>query len=113
MGRRAPGTPAVSLVPWWLSNTDINPAGKGFERDTITQGQPQRQLAFHVTGQYVPSLGLIAIRCERRGETLTPIGMALSDDAPLVIADGPIQSGANRSERQLPDDNGANDHDGD
>jgi hypothetical protein len=113
MGLRHKGTspPARSLVPWWLPHSDVNPAGAAFlARDTITNGQPQKQLAFHVAGQFISSLGVIAIRCERRqyadGEHLFPIGIAIPDGVAIELnhqpyRDGP-QSGSNRAPRQLP-----------
>jgi hypothetical protein len=80
-----------SKVPWWLLDSDLCPAHEGepdltLIRDLRTpEGQPQRHLALQVMRQYKPGelLGLVAIRCERRGERLTPISMA--------IPDGPIE----------------------
>lgn len=122
MPRFPVGTPPPrSLVPWQIAHSDLVPANAGkleFTRDLVLHGIAQKQIAVFVTGQYAPSLGLMAIRCERRmgptGEELTPIGMALPDETPFVpvyqpYMDGAVQSGTNRSDRQLPDDNGCND----
>lgn len=118
MGRKPPfrSEEPRSLVPWWLFHSDINPANKGkleFTRDLVVRGIPEKHVAMFVTGQFVASLGMIAIRCERRqtsaGEQLLPMGMAIPDDAPMPIDTAENeQSGSNRSTRQLPDDNGAN-----
>lgn len=94
MGRRrfpVASWPPRSLCPWWLPDSDLVPANLGkleFTRDLVLRGVAQKQIALFVTGQYVPSLGLMAIRCERRmgatGEELIPIGMALPDDEPFM-----------------------------
>lgn len=127
MGRFPVATsPPRSLVPWQIAHADVVPANAGkieFSRDLVLQGVPQKQIACYAPGEYVRCLGLIAIRCERRmgptGEELTPLGMALPDDAPFLperaytpYRDSP-QHGLPRNDRQLPDDNGANDADGD
>lgn len=127
MGRRFPvaTSPPKSLIPWIIEHSDLVPANAGtleFERDLVLQGLPQKQLAVFVRGEYQAVLGLMAIRCERRmgatGEELTPIGIALPDEDVYVPSyqpymDGAVQSGTNRSDRQLPDDNGCNNDDGD
>lgn len=121
MGRRPPveTTPPRSLVPWQIAHSDIVPANLGqleFTRDLVIDGVPQKQIAVFVPGEYQRTLGLLAIRCERRmgptGELLTPLGMSLPDDDVLEPArtfepymDGG-HHGAPRNERQLPDDEG-------
>jgi hypothetical protein len=108
-----------SRVPWWLFDSDLRPADPPCaSRDLVKDGQPQRQVAFFVSGQFVPTLTLMAVRCERRqtstGEELWPLSVAWPcEDLPLEPGDIVTgQSGGNRNERQLPDDNGANDDDG-
>lgn len=90
MGRKGPirTDPPKSLVPWWILHSDIVPAGAPcLSRDLVINGRPEKHVAFHVSGQYIPSLGLMAIRYGRRGGQLTPLGIALPDDAPLPIDD--------------------------
>lgn len=78
-----------SLVPWWLPNSDLWPANRKLDlsRDCRTlEGQPQRHLALYVTQQHRPGqmLGLLAIRCERRGERITPISLSIPESAIIV-----------------------------
>jgi hypothetical protein len=71
--------------PWCILESDLCPANHGkpeFTRDVRTpEGQPQRHLALHVTQQFHPgaSLGLVALRCERRGTKLIPISLSIPD----------------------------------
>lgn len=83
-----------SLVPWWLPDTDLVEADNGelaYTRDlrTIT-GRAERHLAMPVVGQYDRGcfLGLIAIRCERRGSSLVPMACAIPE-TPIVEVRAP------------------------
>lgn len=79
-----------SRVPWWLPDSDLWPANDGkaeLTRDCRTpEGQPQRHLALHVTQQYRPgqTLGLVALRCERRGERLIPVTLSIPE-SPIIL----------------------------
>lgn len=73
----------VSLVPWWLPDTDLAEAVAGeFKRDIVRNGKPERQVALHVVGQFpsAPSLGLIAVRCSRKGGgPVVPLTLSIPD----------------------------------
>lgn len=47
---------------------------------------PERQIAMHVTGSVHPSLslGMVAVRCERRGEQLIPLTLSIPE-TPIVV----------------------------
>lgn len=67
---------------------DLHVAMSGsFHRDTLLYGQSGRQVALHVIGQYDRSLsiGLIALRCERRGEQTIPLTLSIPE-TPMVLA---------------------------
>jgi hypothetical protein len=43
-------------------------------------GQPERHIGLLVKGEYVPTLGILAIRCSRRGNEIgIPLGLAIPD----------------------------------
>ena len=85
----------VSLVPWWLPDSDLREANGGdpeLSRDTLRNGKPEKHLGFHVWGQadHAPSLGLIAIRCKRRGaEATEPLTICIPD-TPIVFERRPV-----------------------
>lgn len=69
-------------VPWDLvEQSDLEPAGRPeYQRDTTGfRNGPQRQLAIQVPGQYVERLGLLCIRCDRKGESVFPLTMSIAD----------------------------------
>lgn len=81
-------TTFYSLVPWWLPDSDLRPANNGeFElsRDLQRNGKPEKQIGLHVWGQsdHPPSLGMIALRCERHGEQLIPLTLQIPE-TPMV-----------------------------
>lgn len=93
------GPTRYALVPW----SDIRPS------DLMEQGDPElvrdcrheRHLGLHVRGEYVASLGLLAIRCERHHGWLLPLSMAIADTPPFVNTDQdadaiPVQSNPRR-----------------
>lgn len=79
----------LSLVPWWLPDSDLREANDGeaeLVRDLVRNGKPERQFGLQVFGQATapPSLGLIAIRCQRRGGTVTPLTLSIPE-TPMVV----------------------------
>lgn len=78
-----------SRVPWEIPESDLCEANRGeleLYRDLSINGRPQRQIAMHVTGSVNPhlSLGLIAVRCERRGDHLIPLTLSIPE-TPIVV----------------------------
>lgn len=67
-----------ALVPW----SDVAPS------DLKEQGTPElvrdcrreRHLGLCVRGEYVRHLGILAVRCERYGDDLYPISLAIAPD---------------------------------
>lgn len=84
----------VPNVPWSdIEASDLREANDGepeLYRDTH-DGSPERQLGLHVVGQYDShlSLGLIAVRCERRGTQLIPMSMAIAETPPFIDTSQP------------------------
>jgi len=77
-------------VPWWLPDTDLCEADEGelsFRRDTTRRGRAECQIAMHVVGQFDRrlNLGLVALRCERRGAQLVPMTLSIPEDT-LMLA---------------------------
>jgi len=69
-------------VRWdWLEETDIESVGPPeYRRNTAgLRTKPQQQIAMIVTGQYVERLGLVCLRCERKGESLLPLTLSIAD----------------------------------
>lgn len=72
----------VPLVSW----SDIAPS------DLHEQGDPElvrdcyreRHLGLHVLGTYGISLGLLAIRCERRGADEIPLTLSIAETPPVI-----------------------------
>lgn len=62
-------------------------------RDGHPQGEPEyvrdlpheRQLGLQIHGQIVPYLGLLAIRCTRRGTTLIPLTLSIAETPIYVV----------------------------
>ena len=79
-----------SRVPWEIPDSDLCEANRGeleMYRDCRINGQAQRQLAMHVTGSVNPSLslGLVAVRCERIGDSLIPRTLSIPDTPSVTI----------------------------
>ena len=53
----------------------------------------ERHVALSVVGTYGVSLGLLAIRCERRGASLLPLTLSIADN-PIPV--DPLQSNPRR-----------------
>jgi hypothetical protein len=81
----------VPLVPWGdMEPSDCREANSGdieLTRDIHVNGRAFRQIGMHVIGQYDNSLslGLICLRCERKGETLIPLSLSIPE-TPVVHA---------------------------
>jgi hypothetical protein len=81
------GMPRYVKVQWGdVEPSDVRESQAGlWSRDCRAYGVAERQYALHVIGSYDPSLslGLVAIRCRRTGELITPLTLSIPD-APLV-----------------------------
>jgi hypothetical protein len=78
----------TSLCPWWLEHTDLNPADGGeIQRDSLVNGSSERQFGLVVHGTFDATLvlGMIAIRCERKGDQVTPLSMMWADVPPVPL----------------------------
>lgn len=81
------------LVPWdCLESSDCKEANDGeleLYRDTHVNGQAQRQIGMMAVGQFDHSLvlGLVAIRCERRGDQLIPLTLSIPETPAAIVAE--------------------------
>jgi hypothetical protein len=62
-----------------LEASDLMPADTLLTRDTRVFGQSERHLALPVTETFGIGSGLLAIRCAKHGERLTPLTSAIPD----------------------------------
>ncbi len=82
------------------------PWGEILPSDLVAQGDPEslmiyrreEHLGLHVRGEYVRSLGMLALRCERRGMELCPLSMAISDTPIVLNTDDGLQSNPRRKD---------------
>lgn len=74
-----------TTCPWNLPDSDLVPQG---DPELVRDLHQERQLALHVLGTHGVSLGLIALRCERHGELLTPLSLCIPD-TPIVTMPAP------------------------
>ena len=74
------------LVPWGdISVSDLREAGPPeLQRDIRTFGTAEKHLCLLVKGQYVPTLGMIAVRCERHSGWLLPLTLAIVDTTAVI-----------------------------
>lgn len=73
------------LVPWGdLAPNDLREGQAFLTRDIRKLGRGERHLCMPVSGEYVPQLGMMAIRCERHSGWEIPLSMALVDTAIAV-----------------------------
>lgn len=92
----------VPNVPWSdIEASDLCEANQGeleLYRDTQVGPLAERHVGMHVVGQYDSwlSLGILAIRCERKGRTLIPVSMAIADTPPAHPALLCVQSNPQR-----------------
>ncbi len=80
------------LAPWGdVQNSDLRPMGRlgVYSRDLAHE----RHVALSIVGTYGIALGLLAIRCERRGASLIPISLYIAD-SPILVE--PLQSNPRR-----------------
>ena len=78
-----------SLVPWWLPDSDLCEANGGeveLERHLVVDGHRETHLGLHVWGQAddAPSLGILAIRCQREGSHDVPLTLSIPE-TPIVF----------------------------
>lgn len=91
MGGLILGPTRYVLVPWG----DIEPSDLREGQAVLTRdirnirklGRGERHLCMPVMGEYVPQLGMMAIRCERHSGWELPLSMALVDTAIAVNTD--------------------------
>lgn len=93
------------LVRWGdIDGSDLKEANHGqieLCRDVQVDGRPERHIGMLVVGQYERSLalGLVALRCERRGESLIPLTCSIPETPATVVptpAPVPAQSNPRR-----------------
>jgi hypothetical protein len=92
-------TPRILRVAWDrdLEPADLQPMGAAeFIRDVHRHGKAERHLGLHVIGTFGVSLGLLALRCGRSGDTLTPLTASWPDTS--IIRIEPAQSNPRRAE---------------
>lgn len=89
-------------VPWDLiAPTDLVEQGKPeFTRDCRNEKlEPERHLGLHVLGTTGISLGILAIRCARSGDAVSPLSLAIAS-APFEFDIEPAQ----RNPKRVDDD---------
>lgn len=87
-----------AIVPWDIVRpSDLVEQGPPeYTRDCHRYGIAERHLGLHVLGSAGISLGILAIRCGRSGDTVTPISMAISDECFEVDTHDALQSNPRR-----------------
>lgn len=79
--------------PWSeVAPSDLEPMG---EPDVTLEYRHELHLGLNVPGVFVSSLGMLAVRCECRGERVIPLGLAIADGT-IVVAIPPGQSNPRR-----------------
>lgn len=82
-------------VPWGeIRPSDLEPQG---EAETVIDYRHETHLGLYIKGEYTAYLGMLALRCETRGMTLAPVGIAIAD-TPLLFDTTPVQSNPRRFE---------------
>lgn len=72
------GPQRYARVPWSeIEQSDLIEQGKP---ELVRDCRRERHLGLNIKGQYVHSLGILAVRCERYGDDLFPISMAIAPD---------------------------------
>jgi hypothetical protein len=79
-----------------LDASDLVPMGEPELSRDVHLEKAERHLALHVIGASGISLGLLAMRCRRTGDVLTPMSLAWPDNCVIEIE--PLQSNQRRSE---------------
>lgn len=74
-------------VPWGdVALSDLREAGPPeLTRDTRHIGRSERHMCLHVKGDYVPDLGMVAIRCERHSGWVLPLTLSIVDTAKVQV----------------------------
>lgn len=79
-------------VPWGdVKPSDLEPQG---EAETTIDYRHETHLGLYVKGEHIAYLGMLAVRCESRGMSLVPIGLAIADTPALEQV--PVQSNPRR-----------------
>jgi hypothetical protein len=69
-------------VPWGdIRESDLREQG---EPEFVRDVDEESHIGLHVRGTYGITLGMLAVRCERHGNGLVPLTMAIAD-VPLVV----------------------------
>jgi len=77
-----------SRVPWWLPDSDLCEQG---EPEWVRDCLHERQIGMHVlASDGRTSLGVLALRCLRRGDSLTPLSLVIAE-TPAVEAPVPVR----------------------
>lgn len=86
-------------VPWGeIAPSDLEPQG---EPETCITYRHEEHIGLHVRGVSGVTLGMLAVKCERRGLTVWPQGLAIAD-APIAI-----DTNLHSNPRRHADDDGA------
>ena len=72
--------------PWHIEPSDL--IGQGYP-ELVRDLVGERQIGLHVLTSKGASLGLLAIRCERRGTTLIPLEIAIAETPAVVVEPAP------------------------
>ena len=90
MGQLILGPTRYARVPWsWIAPSDLREAGPPeLTRDIRKFGRAERHLCLAIKGEYVPTLGMVAIRCERHSGWELPLSLAIVDTAAVTIDEG-------------------------
>lgn len=79
------GQPRYAKVPWGdLEQGDLREQGKP---EWLRDSRHERHLGLLVRGQYVGTLGMLMIRCERHQDWLLPVGMSIANGSPVLKAE--------------------------
>lgn len=72
----------VCRVPWdqVIAPSDLVPQASVFSKDCRPDGKPERHYGLPVIGTFGISLGILGIRCERRGEQVIPLSLMIADE---------------------------------
>ena len=73
-----------------IAPSDLVPQASVFSKDCRPDGKPQRHYGLPVTGTFGISLGILGIRCERRGEQMIPLSLTIAAE-PLSRNSGSIR----------------------
>jgi hypothetical protein len=81
-------------VPWGdVLQSDVEPQG---EPETVIEYRHEAHLGLHIRGTFGVTLGMLGVRCERRGVLLIPIAVAIAETPTVIDTDTNLQSNPRR-----------------